>query len=72
MVLNLPDKLFPGKIEIWNFLGAGKTGISGENLSEQRREPTTNSYLGSMLGFEKPATMMEGESSYQCATLVFQ
>jgi len=25
------------------FRGEGKTGVPGENLSEQRREPTTNS-----------------------------
>ena len=25
------------------FWGEGKTGVPGENLSEQRREPTTNS-----------------------------
>ena len=35
----------PDRIGIWNgwFLGEGKTGVPGENLSEQEREPTTNS-----------------------------
>ena len=43
MVLQLPDFLVELKFENVGFWGEGKTGVRGKNLSEQRREPKTNS-----------------------------
>ena len=44
MVLRLPDSCSDWNLELLAFYERGKSKYSEKNLSEQRREPTTNSH----------------------------
>ena len=50
------------------FCGKRKTVVPGENLSEQGREPTTNStHIRREYGNQPRATMARGDCSHHCA-----
>ena len=53
-----------GNVGFWEEV---KTGLPGENLSEQGREPTTNSILGIDAAIWIWTTLVGGECSHHCA-----
>ena len=72
VVLRLPDCWTNGNLEMLVFEERGKPDFSEKTLTEQRREPTTNStYIWCRRRDLKPggATLVGGERSHHCATL---
>ena len=61
------------EFESVGFWGEGKTVVPGENLSEQRREPTTYStHIWRQLRELNRATLVGGERSHHWATLALR
>ena len=68
MVLRLPDSWSNWNLEMLGFEEKGKPEYLEKNLSEQRKEPTTNStHICVDAGIWTRATLVGGERSQHCA-----
>ena len=70
VILRLPDSWSNWNLEMLIFEEKGKPEYPEKNLSEQGRDPTTNSaHIWFDAGIRTRATLVGGECSHHCATL---